>query len=115
MHDVSFRKCGLITQSLCHVVSEMIEFPIYKGIPELYKFLMMFEEKVSEPHQLLALEEALKATPTRWWETHKRTITGWAQCRRLMTVHFGNAEAYQARRYDRRNDPKGHLMECQIL
>ena len=25
MHEVSFRKCGLITQSLCHVANEILE------------------------------------------------------------------------------------------
>ena len=25
MHEVSFRKCGLITQSLCHVVTKIVE------------------------------------------------------------------------------------------
>ena len=32
-----------------------------------------------------------------------------------MTVHLGNAEGYHARRYDGRNGPSGHLMECQTL
>ena len=63
----------------------------------------------------MALDEALKDTPARWWETHKKTITGWAQCQCLMTVHFSNAKEYHAGRYDGRNDPSGHLMESQTL
>ena len=115
MHEVSFRKCGLITQSLRHVMTEIIELLVYEGLPELSMFLMEFEEKVSEPQQFLALEEALKATQARSWETQQNTITGWAQCRRLMTILFGNTEAYHAGRYDGRNDPSNHLMECQTL
>ena len=76
---------------------------------------MEFEEKVLELQRLLALEEALNATPSRWWETHKKEITGWAQCLCLMIVHFGNAEAYHAGRYDGWNDSNIHLMECQTL
>ena len=49
MHEVSFRKGGLITQSLCHVATEIVELTIYEGLPELSMFLMEFEEKVSEP------------------------------------------------------------------
>ena len=59
-------------QLLRRVVNEVIEFLIYEGLPKLSKFLVEFEEKVSEPQRLLALEEELKATPARWWETHKK-------------------------------------------
>ena len=62
MHEVSIRKCGLITHFLCHVTTKFIEFPIYEGMLELSKFLVEFEEKLSEPQPLLALEESLKAT-----------------------------------------------------
>ena len=72
MHEVSFKKCVLIMQLLCHVVTEIVELPIYEGILELSRFLMEFQEKVAEPQQLLVLEEALKATPAHWWVTHKK-------------------------------------------
>ena len=49
MHEVSFRKCGLIMQSLFQVVHDIVELPIYEGFPKLYAFLKEFEEKVSEP------------------------------------------------------------------
>ena len=81
LHEVSFRKCGLVTHSLCCVATEIIELPIYEGLPELSGFLKEIEEKVFEPQRLLALEEALKATSARWWATHKQTIHEWAQCR----------------------------------
>ena len=35
LHEVSFRKCGLITQSLRGVATETVEFPIYEGLPRL--------------------------------------------------------------------------------
>ena len=74
MHEVSLRKCGLITHSLCHVATDIIELSIYKGLQELCRFLEEFEEKVSNPHRLLALGEALEATPAHWWEVRKDTI-----------------------------------------
>ena len=115
MHEVSFRKCGLIMQSMCHVTTEIVELPIYEGLPKLSVFLMEFEENILEPQQLLALEEALKDTPARWWVTHKNTINGWVQCQWLMIVLFGNTEVYHTGKYDGRNDPSIHLMECQKL
>ena len=62
LHEVSFRKFGLITQSLRHVSTEMVEFPIYEGLPRLYEFFQEFEKKVLEPKRILALDVALKAT-----------------------------------------------------
>ena len=62
LHEVSLWKCILITQSLCHVMTETIEFPIYEGILKLSEFLVEFEDKVSKPQELLALDKALKAT-----------------------------------------------------
>ena len=79
-HEVSFRKCGLVTQSLRHITTEIIKFSIYEGLPKLFRFLKEFEEKVFEPQRLLALEEALKAIPAHWWVTHKQTTHECAQC-----------------------------------
>ena len=67
MHEVSNQKCGLINQSLCQVVIETVELPVYEGLSELFKFLMEFEDKVSEPQQLLAIDEGLKAMLAHWW------------------------------------------------
>ena len=74
LHEISFRKCGLITQSLRHVATETIEFPIYEGLSGLSDFFQVFEEKVFESQRILALDVALKATLARWWVTHKQTI-----------------------------------------
>ena len=115
MHEVSFRKCGIITLSLRHVATEIVELPIYERILELSRFLKEFEVKVIEPQCLLALGEALKATLARWWEAHKEKIHEWAQCRRLMTVRFGDMEVYHTGRYDGQNDPCSHLRECHTL
>ena len=42
-------------------------------------------------------------------------IHDWEQCHRLMMVYFGDVEVYHARRYDGRNYPTSHLIECQML
>ena len=78
-------------------------------------FLDEFEDKVSELQRLLVLDEALKTTPAPWWVTHKKLINGWSQCQILMTVRFSEAEEYHVERYDGRNDPGGHVIECYTL
>ena len=49
MHEVSLIKCGLITYSLHHVATEIIELSIYEGLPKLSRFLKEFEAKVYDP------------------------------------------------------------------
>ena len=96
-------------------MTETVELPVYEGLPELSKFILEIEDKLSEPQWFLELEEALKATLARWWVTHKKSIAGWSQCRILMTVHFGDAKVYHAGRYDGWNSLGDHLIECQTL
>ena len=81
-----------------------------KEKPNLDIFINEFEDKVSEPQQLLVLEEALKATSERWWDTHKTSIGDWHICLRIMEIQFGEAEYYQGKKYDGRNDPTSHLV-----
>ena len=91
LHEVSFRKCGFITQSLRRVATETVTLSIYEGLLGLSEFLQEFEEKVFEPQRILALEDARKATPVQWWETHKPMIHEWEQCWRLMMVRFSDS------------------------
>ena len=93
---------------------EIVEPPTYEGLPNLAEFISEFEDRVSEPQRLLELEEALKATPSRWWVTHKKLIDGWSLCRRLMEVCFDEGENYQVMKYDGRNDPNDNLIAFQI-
>jgi hypothetical protein len=53
----------------------------------LETFLTQYEDEVLENQRLLALDLALKATPARWWGTHKDTITDWYQCKRLLHAY----------------------------
>ena len=46
----------------------------------------IFEERVSQPRRLSALDFAMKATPARWWVAHKQSISEWPQCQRLMEI-----------------------------
>ena len=87
--------------------------PTYKGLSNLAAFIGEFEDRVSEPKRLLELEEALKDTSTRWWDTHKTSKANWKICQQPMEVRFGEDEYYQGKRYDGRNNPSNHLATCQ--
>ena len=73
--------------------------PTYEGIPKLESFVIEFEEKVIEPHGLLDLDLALKATPSRWWVAHKKNILELPKCRRLLEVIFGEKMLYTVSKY----------------
>ena len=105
----------MLTQSLWHVATEIVEFPIYEGLSRLSEFFQEFEEKFFQPRRMLALDVALKATPARWWETHKQMNHDWGQCQRSMLVCFDDSEVYHDGRYDGWNDPTSNLMECYSL
>ena len=53
---------------------EASKLATYEGLPNLAYSLAEFEEKVIESQQLSPLEFVLKATPARWWGTHKQSI-----------------------------------------
>jgi hypothetical protein len=55
------------------------------------------------------MDEALKATPTRWWGTHKSNITDWVQCRTLMTTGFSAQVEGCEVCYTGRSYPKDHV------
>ena len=64
----------------------MSNLPTFDGMNPLEAFLSDFEASVPTQQRLLAMYEALKSTPTRWWGTHKSNIIDWVQCRTLKTV-----------------------------
>jgi hypothetical protein len=64
------------------------EPPSFHGINDLEEFLTRYEDEVLENHRLLALEIALKETPTIWWGAHKETVKGRYQCKQLLRIRF---------------------------
>ena len=87
---------------------------IYLLIKEanLDTFLTEFEEKVLEPQRLLALDVALKATPTRLWVSHKQSISEWSQCQQLLEIRFGENISYTGKKYTGLKNPVDHIENC---
>jgi hypothetical protein len=88
MYEVSMQRCARLTREVRWIGTTISKFPTFYGLNHLETFLLEFEEVVPVQQILLALDEALKATPTRWWGTHKRNIANWVQCRTLMIACF---------------------------
>ena len=73
LHEVSMHRCARITIFVQRVEFEASTLPTYEGFPyNLAYFWEEFEEKVTESQRLSALDYVLKATPARWWSTHKQ-------------------------------------------
>jgi hypothetical protein len=77
MHEVSTRRCARITRSLCWIGMELCDPPKYDGLTDISSFVKVFELQIPEQQILLALDVVLKATPTRWWDSHKEGIEYW--------------------------------------
>ena len=90
----------------------MQPLPTFKGLPKLPTFLTEFKELVTELQRLSALEFALKATPVRWWGTHKISIIEWPQCRWLLEVRFGDEATTVTQRYTGLSDPVENMEQC---
>jgi hypothetical protein len=86
MDEVSAWRCARLTREVCWIGIEFNNFPTFDSLNHLETFLLEFEDFVLVQQILLALDEALKATPTRWQGTHKKNIADWVQCRTLMTM-----------------------------
>ena len=95
--------------------AEASALPTYEGLPNLASFLVEFEEKVTESQRLSALDYVLKATPARWWGTHKQSISEWTQSRRIMEITFGEEISYADKKNIGLADPGKHIVHCCIV
>jgi hypothetical protein len=90
MHEVSTRRCAILTKEVCWIGTEVSNLPTFDGLNNLETFLFEFGGIVPVQQRLLELDEALKSTLARWWGRHKKNIVGWVQCRTLLTVRFSD-------------------------
>jgi hypothetical protein len=74
MYEFYAQRCARLTREVRWIGTTVSNLPTFDGLNHLETFLLEFEETVPVQQRLLALDEALKATPARWWGTHKRNI-----------------------------------------
>jgi hypothetical protein len=88
MYEVSTRRCARLTRYVYWIGTTVSNLPTFDGLNPLETFLSEFKESVTTQQIFLAMDEALKETPARWWGTHKNNITKWVQWCTLMTAWF---------------------------
>jgi hypothetical protein len=77
LHEFSTRRCARIDRAVRWVGTDIRETPSFHGVNDLEEFLTRYKDEVLENYRLLALDIALKKTPTRWWvRTKKQSSTG---------------------------------------
>jgi hypothetical protein len=67
---------------------EIREHPVYDGTSYLGSFLMDLEDKVAPEQRIPVLDIVLKSSPTRWWATHKGTLSSWDEVKHAIQYHF---------------------------
>jgi len=55
------------------------------------------------------LDWELRATPARWWGTHRGSFDDRRKCRRMMRTHIGKLKMQMIYKYDGKDDPRAHL------
>jgi hypothetical protein len=113
MYEVSIRRCARLTREVRWIDTTVSNLPTFDGLNSLEKFLSEFETSVPAQQSLLAMDKAMKATPAIWWGMHKGNITGWKQCRTLMTAWFSAQIGSCEVRYIGRSFPKDHVRSCE--
>jgi hypothetical protein len=113
MYEFFMQICDKLTREVHWIGTEVSNLPTFDGLNHLETFLLEFEEVVPLQQRFLSLDEALKATTSRSWGTHKRHIADWMQCRTLMTTRFSdNIEGHEVQ-YTGQSYPKDHVKSCE--
>ena len=99
-------------KSLKLIIFEVCVPPSFYGTNDLESFIHMYQITVREKDWLRALDIALKATPARWWATHKGHIEDRSQLRKLMMVQFDSTSEYDGAKYTRHTSPKNDVDVC---
>ena len=83
--------------------------PTFDGLSNIREFLQKYEGQIPLCQRLNTLDVALRATPARWWTVHKRNITTWETCHRILAIRFGEDEACMNYKYDRKSNSRIHI------
>ena len=59
------------------------------------------------------MDLAVRATPARWWYSHKENIASWDDVKRLMAIRFSIDTDYVQQKYTRESNPRSHIQACE--
>ena len=78
------------TKSLRWVDSQPRTIPVYDGSTNPEPFIVQFSDQIPDLQKMEALESAFRATAVRWWMSHKRQISTWEACQKLLRLRFSD-------------------------
>ena len=109
MHEILGRCCAHLTKSLPWIGSEVSQVPIFSVLSLVKEILNAYDVHVPSSQRLQALDVALRATPARWWATHRKSIATWETCHRLLMIRFGEKVERIKCQYDGHNAPRLYI------
>ena len=71
LYEVSTRRCAFMTKSPQWIGTELKDIRSFDGLADVNDFLQQFEQEILHEQRMAAIDLAVRATPTRWWYTHK--------------------------------------------
>nr|KUM49186.1 hypothetical protein ABT39_MTgene3735 [Picea glauca] len=86
-HEIDSRRCATV-RAVCWIGTELRDPPMYDGTINVEDLLSSMEYRVVEEQRIPALDMLLKATPARWWDTHKEDLTTWDAVQPAMIHRF---------------------------
>ena len=66
-----------MTKSLRWIGTEIKDIPLFDGLAYVSDFLQQFAQEIPHEQRMVAIDLAVRATPTRWWHAHKEHIASW--------------------------------------
>ena len=66
MYEVSIRRCARLTREVRRIGTIVRNLPTFDGLNPLENFLLEFETSIPTQQRMLAMDEAMKYTPTIW-------------------------------------------------
>lgn len=62
-----------------------------------------------------ALDIALKATLSRWWNAQEKNTGGWQECQRLMGIRLEQIHTEMEIEYHGETNPRKHIQLCTTM
>jgi hypothetical protein len=84
----NFSKHYAIVIAVRWIGLEIKEYPTYDGTLDLHIFLIYMEGKVATEQRIWTLDLAENSSPSRWWDTHKGTLSSWDKFKLSIQHHF---------------------------
>ena len=102
-----------MTRSLRWIGTKIKDIPLFDGLADVNDFLKQFEQEIPIEQRMEVIDLALRATPARWWHTHKENIVSWGDCKRLTVIRFSNGTECLHQKYTGQSDPRSHIKICE--